>query len=560
MHKKIFMAVLAGILVTGIFAQDPAKILKDRGEVYFTFSVDSWEDVQDLTRMISIDNVGEDLRVFAYANEREFGEFLQQGISYEVLTPPGMLHKPRMLDKIDEQDRLDWDFYPTYDAYVDMMYQFEADFPDICDVFSIGSTNQERELLVIRITDNITQQEAEPEFFYTSSMHGDETTGYVLMLRLIDYLLNGYGNDARITNMVDNIDIYINPLANPDGSYAAGNSNIYGATRYNAMNVDINRNFPDPEDGPHPDGNPWQTETIHFMNFAEDHHFSISSNFHGGAEVLNYPWDTWPRLAADNDWWYYVCRAFADTVHLYSPSSYLNGFNNGITNGYQWYSISGGRQDYMNYFHQCREYTHEISDVKLLPASQLPDHWEWNYRSFLNYIEECLYGVRGRITDSATGDPLVAEVFVLDHEEDSSWVYSSAEGNYHRFLYEGTYDIRYSKSGYIAQVHENVSVVNGEATILDVQLVNPFSIVEEENNNVFSLYPNPATSDYIRISAEKRQISGARIYSLTGELIRQAGKEEAAGSFIDISELDAGTYIMEAVIEGKPSRSKFVKL
>lgn len=560
MFKKVIMAVLAGIFVFGMNAQDFSKIFKDRVEVYFTFSIDSREDIEGLSRMISIDKIGEDLSVFAYANEKEFVNFLQQGIPYKVLTPPSMLIEPRMLDKISDEDRLDWDFYPTYDAYVDMMYQFEADFPEICDVFSIGSTNQERELLVIRITDNITQQEGEPEFFYTSSMHGDETTGYVLMLRLIDYLLNGYGDDPRVTNMVDNIDIYINPLANPDGTFAASNNNIYGATRYNALGIDINRNFPDPEDGPHPDGNPWQTETIHFMNFAEDHHFSISSNLHGGEEVLNYPWDTWAKLAADNDWWYNVCRAFADTVHLYSPSSYLNGFNNGITNGYQWYSISGGRQDYMNYFHQCREFTHEISDVKLLPASQLPDHWEWNYRSFLNYIEECLYGVRGRITDSATGDPLMAEVFVLNHEEDSSWVYSSAEGNYHRFLYEGTYDIRYSKSGYLAQVHENISVVNGEATILDIQLVNPFSIVEEGETFAFTLFPNPASSNYIRIRTENHQVSGARIYSLNGELIRIVGQEEAESSFIDISLLDAGTYVMEAVIDGKSSRSKFVKL
>ena len=34
--------------------------------------------------------------------------------------------------------------------------------------------------------------EAEPEVFYSSTMHGDETGGFILMLRLADYLLKNY--------------------------------------------------------------------------------------------------------------------------------------------------------------------------------------------------------------------------------------------------------------------------------------------------------------------------------------------------------------------------------
>ena len=143
--------------------------------------------------------------------------------------------------------------------------------------------------------------------------------------------------------MVDEIEIYINPLANPDGTYYTGSHSVNGAIRGNAYGINLNRNYPDPEDGPHPDGNDWQTETVHFMNFAEEHNFVLGANFHGGEEVLNYPWDTWAKLAADNAWWVFICREIADTVHEHAPPTYLEGFNNGITNGYQWYSIWGGR-------------------------------------------------------------------------------------------------------------------------------------------------------------------------------------------------------------------------
>ncbi|MBK6966466.1 MAG: hypothetical protein IPH20_21865 [Bacteroidales bacterium] len=65
------------------------------------------------------------------------------------------------------------------------------------------------------------------------------------------------------------------------------------ARRYNINGVDLNRNYPDPEDGDHPDGYAWQPETVAFMNFAGQHDFVAAANFHGGVEVVNYPWDTW---------------------------------------------------------------------------------------------------------------------------------------------------------------------------------------------------------------------------------------------------------------------------
>ena len=86
---------------------------------------------------------------------------------------------------------------------------------------------------------------------------------FVLSLRLIDYLLNNYSVNDRVTEIVNNVEIWINPLANPDGAYTNNNS-VYGAIRYNANWVDLNRNYPDPEDGPHPDGNPYQIETEAF--------------------------------------------------------------------------------------------------------------------------------------------------------------------------------------------------------------------------------------------------------------------------------------------------------
>ncbi len=473
---KKFLATLCLTLAVSIssFAQQinneinkANHLLQERGEVYFSFSLNDQSQIESLSRIISIDDI-KGRTVYAYANMKEFLEFTKKGIEIQVLTPPSMLVDAAMSSSNDQP--LAWDYYPTYSNYENIMSQFVADHPDIARLITIGTLSSGRKLLAVKISDNPDVEENEPEFLYTSSIHGDETTGYILLLHLIDYLLTNYSSNDRITDLVNGIEIYINPLANPDGTYHGGNNTVNGATRYNANSIDLNRNYPDPEDGQHPDGNAWQPETIAFMNFAQQHTFTMSANFHGGTEVLNYPWDTWPRLAADNSWWIYVCREYADTVHLHAPANYMNEYVNGITNGYAWYTISGGRQDYMNYFRHCREVTAEISDTKLLPANQLLSHWEYNYRSLLNYLNQSIYGLHGLVTDSITGEPLPAKIFISGFDIDSSNVYTDPDvGDYHRLLKAGTYNVTFSSTGYLSKTF-TVQIADKQKVTLNVQL------------------------------------------------------------------------------------------
>jgi len=351
-----------------------------------------------------------------------------------------------------------------------------------------GNTVQGRKILLVKISDNVNIREDEPQFLYTSTMHGDETTGYVLMLRLIDSLLTTYGVNQRITNLINNAEIWINPNANPDGTYHGGNNTVNGATRYNANGYDLNRNFPDPVNGVHPNQ---QQETAVFRNLAEQNNFVLCANFHGGTEVVNYPWDTWTNgypdyvSHADDNWYQFISHLYADTCQTYSPSNYMNGYDDGITNGGTWYVIHGGRQDYMNWFMKSREVTIEISDIHLLPPAQLSAHWEYNKRSLLNYIESIFYGVRGIVTDTAN-HPLIAIVEVLNHDTLNSEIRTdSLNGNYHRMLAPGIYSFYFSADGYFSQTVNNVIVNNFQTTILNVELI-----------------PNPVPVELVSFTAE----------------------------------------------------------
>ena len=176
-------------------------------------------------------------------------------------------------------------------------------------------------------------------------------------------------------------------------------------------------------------------------------------------------------MTADDNWWQHVCNEYADSCQFYGSNNYFSGYNDGIINGYDWYEVDGGRQDYMNYFKHCREFTLELSDDKTPNPQDLPSFWDANHHSFYNYMEQSLFGLRGIITDSITGLPIKARVEIANHDIDSSHVYSSLPiGNYHRYIYQGNYAFTFSKSGYHSKTI-NASVLNNNTSYLNVQLV-----------------------------------------------------------------------------------------
>jgi hypothetical protein len=521
---QFFILIFLPNLMFSQNQQSMDEIFNGSGEVYFRFANSNQADIHFLTKMISIDHKTSADWIYAYANKKEFENFLNLNKAYEILPHPGSLIVPAMKSHVDIKAPNEWDFYPTYEAYLDLLNQFEQNYPDLCDVFSIGTTVQGRQLMVAKISANVDVQENEPRFMYTSSIHGDELTGYVLMLRLIDHLLNNYGSDDKISTLLNNMEIWINPLTNPDGTYAGGNESVCCATRYNANNVDLNRNYPDPQDGPHPDGNAWQKETLEFMELADSVQFVMAANFHGGAEVFNYPWDTWAQLHPDDDWWQLVGREWADTVHANAPSGYFTLMDNGVTNGYEWYEVDGGRQDYMNYYHHCREITLEISDIKLLPENLLPDFWEYNYRSFINYMAQGLYGIAGTVTDSESGLPVTATITINDHDNNGSWVLSdSITGGYFRPVMEGTYSITYSAPKYACQTFEQVSAVNYQKTVKDVELVYTGSgIGEDAYSQWFTVGPNPVKENItIHYIGNESLFTTIEMTDITGKIVLQ---------------------------------------
>lgn len=464
--KKRFLFVLLLLVSVCVSAQekDLDAMMQQRNEYYFSFKLNADDDLSKIARTISVDKVDGDV-VVAYANNLNFMEFNKLGHDITLLTPPSLVEEHRMFDG-NSRATYEWDSYPTYEAYEEMMFDFAQNHPDKCEIITLGTLSSNRKILVAHINNGVS--DGKPKFLYTSTIHGDETTGYIMMLRLIDYLLENQ-TLPEVQNVLDNIDLFVCPNTNPDGTYHGGNNTVNGATRANAQGIDMNRNFPDMNDGPHPDGNPYATETEWLMDFAQNYQFTMAANYHGGAEVMNYPWDNETDLHVDDAWWQLVSREYADLCHQVNPN-YMTFKNNGITNGAQWYMIGGGRQDYMNYYHKCREVTIECSDTKCPSGSQLPNFWNINKNSIFAYMNQCLYGIHGVVTDMNTGAPVSATISISNHDNDYSVVESQMPaGDFHRPIKGGTYNVVVTANGYYP-FQQTVTVADGQTVVLNVAL------------------------------------------------------------------------------------------
>ncbi|XP_072163837.1 carboxypeptidase D-like [Diadema setosum] len=365
---------------------------------------------------------------------------------------------------------IDTTYYHSYDDLTNLLGKYAVDYPDISRLSSIGQSVRGKELWVMQITDNpdIVESE-EPWFKYVGNMHGNEVIGRQILIYLIEYLLQNYGKDKRVTRLVNNTNIFIMPTMNPDGFATAtvGDCNgVYG--RSNANNVDLNRNFPDQFHTR--TGDKWkgrQPETELMMRWIEDNPFVLSANLHGGSLVASYPFDdsrpgrgrTQAKYSKspDDTLFQELARTYANnhrTMHSTTgcPGYANEAFPGGITNGAAWYDVPGGMQDFNYLNSNCFEITVELSCCKYPLVAQLAPEWHNNREALIAYMEKVHIGVKGSVLDSFDGSAIVGatiSVRGIDHD-----VKSVQYGNYWRLLLPGKYSITASADGYTSQTRE----------------------------------------------------------------------------------------------------------
>ena len=141
-----------------------------------------------------------------------------------------------------------------YHTYAEMVADIEAvaaAHPGIVSLRSIGRSAQGRTLWVAKVSDNVAVDQAEPEVLYDGLHHADEHMSLEMTLRILHWLADGYGKDARVTSIVNSREIWIVFAVNPDGAeydIAGGRLHYWRKNRQpnagtSAIGTDLNRNY-----------------------------------------------------------------------------------------------------------------------------------------------------------------------------------------------------------------------------------------------------------------------------------------------------------------------------
>ncbi len=567
MTKRILALLLCIVYAMSSFAQmvQPPALDTGRLETYIVADV-SLRQLRQLDSSFHVDyavRTSEDCAMVRMClAKRDYADFLALGIPFTV---PAQKRAAVRMAHSYEQFADSWNRYPDYNTYMATLDTFQQRFPDLCRIETLlDNTPGGHTLRIAHISNNLSERGEKPAFLYTSTMHGDEVTGYYVLLRLINHLLTNYTTDERVRSLVDSIDIWICPLENPDGTFRTSNDSLNVSpysTRFNYHGEDLNRSYPQIGE-PLARNRNREPEVQAMMDFAALHRFTMSANLHGGAEVFNYPWDMWTtdeRAIADLQWWELVGARFAATCHE-ADRYYMTDLDNGITEGGDWYAISGSRQDYFNYFAGCREATIEVSENKVPSSNSLGRYWLNLKESLLDYMGESLYGIRGIVTDTLTGAAIEAKVFIQNHDRDSTHTFSMLpHGNYHRPINAGTYNVTFTAPDYQPK-SLTITVTDRQTTCMDVQLMPLNSHIQEPDAAAFVLFPNPSSGIlFVTSMALPSQLFDFLIFDSQGRQIYRADLESGT-STLNISSLSAGVYVIH-IMDGNSRiyQTKIVK-
>ncbi|MEX0798407.1 MAG: M14 family zinc carboxypeptidase [Bacteriovoracaceae bacterium] len=348
--------------------------------------------------------------------------------------------------------------YPSFDELTSFLKNMAAKRPDIVKLVSLGKSVEGRDLWMMKISDNVQVDEVEPEFKYISSMHGDEITGRELMRFFIEDIVNNYGQDKRITRLVNNTELFIMPSMNPDGSHKR--------MRGNANWKDLNRNFPDWTSGDRNTGDSRQPETKAIMKFQAKRQIALSANFHGGAVVVNYPWDAaYERHPLDE-----LIKGFSLRYAELNPEmKNSTSFEDGVTNGADWYKVAGGMQDWSYYWHNDLQVTIELSDRKWPRYSEIPGFYARNKDSLFLYPELIHQGAGFKLKNSESGRAKVVELQFNGKEKDRG-TYGFRDGEFYKALEPGNYRFEVEtdsiKKSFEARVEADKIYPNGNYSFL----------------------------------------------------------------------------------------------
>jgi hypothetical protein len=378
-----------------------------------------------------------------------------------------------VLARADEPDPRYWrldDIAARFDAW-------ELAYPDIFHQTTLGTSGQGEDILLARISDHAALDEAEPAILFHGALHANECNGTGAVMQQMGTLLAGYGHDQDITARVDGLAIWFVPVLNPDGHrYVFGggpdaldwrktlrDNNGNGEVDFPDDGVDINRNwnwnwqgYPDDDPGSqkYKGPYPWsEPEAVAMRDFilAElpmivvDYHSPVTISW---ANYIFYPLMSQNGGGPGPD--FDIARDIA--LEWAAATQTLGGGEFHTIYAYDtlpkeqcWvYGNTGSLAYIMEIASHC---WYDDADVDSIAARTA--------RGSVTLLDRALHGpgLCGKVTSGITGEPMLAEVRILElHDDGVGPRFTDADhGRYYRPTLPGEYTVEVSLRGFVTQ-------------------------------------------------------------------------------------------------------------
>jgi hypothetical protein len=224
---------------------------------------------------------------------------------------------------------------------------------------AIGVTAENRTIWAVRISRNPETDEAEPRVLFTALHHAREPGGMMALLYTMWHLLEQYGVNDDVTQILDHRELTFVPVVNPDG-YAYNQSGFPGGggmwrknRRVNgdgSYGVDLNRNYgykwgadnigsspttsSETYRGPSAFSEP---EVVALRDLCAARGYTLAVNYHSYANAIIYPWGWSDAVTPDS-------LAYRRIAGMMTLHSYYNSGTSVETIGY---ATNGDADDWM---------------------------------------------------------------------------------------------------------------------------------------------------------------------------------------------------------------------
>ncbi len=361
----------------------------------------------------------------------------------------------------------------TYLSYNEMMTDMEAfaqSNQSICKSEVIATSCEGRNVTALKISANPLQEEEEPAALIMGCHHGNEGVSAMVPYYLARLLLDNYGSNRTVTALVDENEIWIVPMVNPDG-YVHGTRKNRRPNGDGSYGVDLNRNYwyhwgsgpsssmsPSSYNyiGPYPFSEP---ETRAIRDLAEEQDFVLSASYHSyhPEGLFLHPWGyDFSQKTEDHELMEVISKRMGNRL------GYLWGQSSDPSIGM--YEANGDSDDWLYGNLSSLAFTIEIEHSSYNPPPGMLYGICTSHSDALIYfldlgsnpVEAVASGVRGRVVNS-TGHSLGDVNVTLYNDKETYYATTDLAGNYEIKAFSGEYSLLFFKDDY-AQTVSQVTV------------------------------------------------------------------------------------------------------